>query len=603
MRLSFDTGSAPEAPLQGITMLVATDLHGVQHEPIHRAVLCGEDAARLLADLEPRLVLDVQDLLAGPGRLQRLELSFTDWRDFSPEGLCERVPLFARVKELIATLQAVARGALPLAKLATLADDHRDLQAVAPLLARCRQLASSNAVPGRAEATGSRAEPQPSGWPSPAAATSAEKENAIGRILDLVAAPATERRINAAVDAIVGGITGARVGSESAVAGELAPLVRELSDVLGRQIDTVVHDPAWQQLESTWRGLKFLLDRTDFRRGSRVDVLSCPRRDLARCLAERLEQLDVAGRDAGWPSLLVVSQPLADAATDVAFARELADIAERMQMPLLLSVLPSFFELAAGCELTTMRYPEALLDQPLYTAWNALRRKDCARWLAVVVNRFLLRPPYDGQSRNAIGYHEAVTSDDVLLWGDPVWAVATLVGLSTSRVGWPTEVLGRSRRLEDLPVRELRQDGGEGVQLALEARVPEPLAVDLGRCGFIPLCTRSNSDTAFLTAAPTAYWPEGERARRAAVNAFPYQLLLGHVVRAIETYRAEHRSSQTPQQQRDLLQRLLQGLIDQTGPGAWVDVDLDGEDGLSVCLRTGVEVLGGRKVELGFRCY
>ncbi|WP_423383675.1 type VI secretion system contractile sheath domain-containing protein [Burkholderia sp. LMG 32019] len=33
--------------------------------------------------------------------------------------------------------------------------------------------------------------------------------------------------------------------------------------LLGRQIDSILHHPAFQALESAWRGLQFLVDRTD----------------------------------------------------------------------------------------------------------------------------------------------------------------------------------------------------------------------------------------------------------------------------------------------------------------------------------------------------
>lgn len=42
--------------------------------------------------------------------------------------------------------------------------------------------------------------------------------------------------------------------------------------MLGRQIDTFLHHPAFQALEAAWRGLQFLVDRTDFRGNVRVCI-------------------------------------------------------------------------------------------------------------------------------------------------------------------------------------------------------------------------------------------------------------------------------------------------------------------------------------------
>ncbi|WP_232433447.1 type VI secretion system contractile sheath domain-containing protein, partial [Burkholderia ubonensis] len=46
----------------------------------------------------------------------------------------------------------------------------------------------------------------------------------------------------------------------------------DLDEQLGRQLDAILHHPAFQALESTWRGLQFLVDRTDFRQNVKIEV-------------------------------------------------------------------------------------------------------------------------------------------------------------------------------------------------------------------------------------------------------------------------------------------------------------------------------------------
>ena len=38
--------------------------------------------------------------------------------------------------------------------------------------------------------------------------------------------------------------------------------------------------PEFQQLESAWRGLKFVVDRTDFRENIKIELLNCSKEDL-----------------------------------------------------------------------------------------------------------------------------------------------------------------------------------------------------------------------------------------------------------------------------------------------------------------------------------
>src|SRR5512139_1938077 len=57
-------------------------------------------------------------------------------------------------------------------------------------------------------------------------------------------------------------------------------LIAEIDQKLSRQLDEILHAPAFQKLESAWRGLKFLVDRTDFRENIKVEIVNCSKEDL-----------------------------------------------------------------------------------------------------------------------------------------------------------------------------------------------------------------------------------------------------------------------------------------------------------------------------------
>ena len=63
---------------------------------------------------------------------------------------------------------------------------------------------------------------------------------------------------------------------------------------MGRQLDAIVHHPQYRDLETSWRALKFLVDRTPFRAGVVLEVLHAPRAELVPALAA----LDAAGFEA-----------------------------------------------------------------------------------------------------------------------------------------------------------------------------------------------------------------------------------------------------------------------------------------------------------------
>ncbi|WP_037330567.1 type VI secretion system contractile sheath domain-containing protein, partial [Salinivibrio socompensis] len=47
----------------------------------------------------------------------------------------------------------------------------------------------------------------------------------------------------------------------------------ELDKKISAQMDEILHDTSFQEMESAWRGLKLFVERTDFRENNKVDIL------------------------------------------------------------------------------------------------------------------------------------------------------------------------------------------------------------------------------------------------------------------------------------------------------------------------------------------
>ena len=62
--------------------------------------------------------------------------------------------------------------------------------------------------------------------------------------------------------------------------GVIDQMIADIDGKISRQIDEILHHKAFQTLESSWRGLKFVVDRTDFRQNIRLEVLNCSKSDL-----------------------------------------------------------------------------------------------------------------------------------------------------------------------------------------------------------------------------------------------------------------------------------------------------------------------------------
>src|SRR5262249_54864941 len=66
-------------------------------------------------------------------------------------------------------------------------------------------------------------------------------------------------------------------------------LIAELDKQISGELNDVMHHPTFQQLESSWRGLKLLVDRTDFRRNNRIEILPASKEELRTSFKEAPE--------------------------------------------------------------------------------------------------------------------------------------------------------------------------------------------------------------------------------------------------------------------------------------------------------------------------
>jgi type VI secretion system protein ImpB len=58
-----------------------------------------ENLSKVMSSLKPSLKLSVENKLTGDGSNMRLELAFSQMKDFSPEGVAEKVPALAKLME------------------------------------------------------------------------------------------------------------------------------------------------------------------------------------------------------------------------------------------------------------------------------------------------------------------------------------------------------------------------------------------------------------------------------------------------------------------------------------------------------------------------
>ena len=181
--------------------------------------------------------------------------------------------------------------------------------------------------------------------------------------------------------------------------------IAELDFQISRQLDEVMHNDAFQKVESVWRGLKSLVDKTDFRQNVKLEILDLSKEELRQDFEDSAEivqsglykQTYIAEYDTpgGEPIAAVISAYEFDAtAQDVALMRNISKVSAAAHMPFIGSAGPKFFLKESMEEVAAIKDISNYFDRAEYIKWQSFRDTDDPRYIGLVMPRVLGRLPY-----------------------------------------------------------------------------------------------------------------------------------------------------------------------------------------------------------------
>jgi type VI secretion system protein ImpC len=332
--------------------------------------------------------------------------------------------------------------------------------------------------------------------------------------------------------------------------------------LLGGQIDAILHHPAFQMIESAWRGLQFLVDRTDFRRNVRIEVLDVSKETLRQDFEDAPEliqsglfvqtyaqEYDTPG---AYPIAAIIANYDFDAsAPDIALLRNLSKVAAAAHMPFIGAVSPAFFGRMSMEEVAGIRDLPGHFERAIYLKWKAFRETEDARYVGLTLPRFLARLPYgpDTHPVRAFNYTENVRvgGRSAFVWANAAFAFAANLVRSFVRNGWCLQIRGPQAGglIPDLPVHLYDLDTGNLGKIATEALIPETREFEFAELGLIALSYTSNHDYACFYSAHSTQKPAFFDTRDAAANSrinarLPYIFLLSRIAHYLKLIQREN---------------------------------------------------------------
>ena len=341
-------------------------------------------------------------------------------------------------------------------------------------------------------------------------------------------------------------------------------MIAEIDARLSAQINEVLHHSLFQKLESSWRSLKFLIDRVDFRENIRVEMLNVSKDDLLTDFEDSPEVVKSGlyktvysaeyGTFGGKPiGLIVGNYEFGAGPQDIALLQKVASVSAMAHAPFISASSPQMFGIDSWEDLPKLKDLKSLFEGPQYARWQAFRESEDGRYVGLTAPRFLLRLPYGAANvpvksfnfeEDVIGKHESY------LWGNTAIAMATRVADSFAKYRWCPNIIGPQAggAVEDLPLHQYEAMGEIQTKIPTEVQITDRREFEMSEEGFIGLTFRKDSNNACFFSANSVqkpkYFGQSPEGRAAETNyrlgtQLPYMMIMNRLAHYLKVLQRE----------------------------------------------------------------
>jgi len=306
--------------------------------------------------------------------------------------------------------------------------------------------------------------------------------------------------------------------------GMIDEMIAGLDRKLCQQVDAIMHQESFQKMESAWRSLKFLIDRTDFRENNRIEILNVSKEslledfedapDITRSGLYKAVYTAEFGQFGGEPiGTIIGNYEFGPGGQDIKLLQSVASVAAMAHAPFIAAAGPQFFGMDSYSDLANLKDLSAVFEGPQYAKWNSFRESEDARFVGLTMPNFLLRVPYGDETvpTKKFRYNEDVSGGNKdFLWGNAAFAFASRLSESFAQYRWCANIIGPQGggTVGDLPVYNYEAMGEAQMKIPTEVLISERREFELAEQGFIALTMRKNTDNAAFFSANSAQKPK-----------------------------------------------------------------------------------------------
>ncbi len=303
-------------------------------------------------------------------------------------------------------------------------------------------------------------------------------------------------------------------------------IIAELDRKLSEQINLIIHHPDFQRLESTWRGLHYLVSNTETDEMLKIKVFNVSKKELHKTLKKfkgtnwdqspifkRIYEEEY-GQFGGEPYGAIIGDYYFDhSPQDVALLREMSKIAAAAHCPFISGAAPTLLNMESWQDLSKPRDLAKIFQTPEYAAWRSLRESEDSRYVGLTMPRFLGRLPYGSRTEpvETFDFEEEVGGDhEKFVWVNSAFAMGTNITRAFKLYGWCSRMRGieSGGAVANLPTYTFpTDDGGVDMKCPTEIAISDRREAELAKLGLMPLLHKKNTDFAAFIGAQSLHQP------------------------------------------------------------------------------------------------
>jgi len=313
--------------------------------------------------------------------------------------------------------------------------------------------------------------------------------------------------------------------------------ISQIDRLISAQLNEVMHQPEFQKLEASWRGLHYLVHQSETGEKLKIRVMNVSMKDLLKDM-EKASEFDQSalfkkvyeeefGMFGGASyGALIGDYEFSNHPQDLSLLEKISQVAAAAHAPFISAASPKLINLDSFTEIGAPRDMAKIFQSVEYAKWKSFRDSEDSRYVGLALPHILMRLPY-GQASvpvESFDFEEAVDGKEHsrYLWGNAAYALGTRLTEAFAKHHWTAAIRGveGGGLVQGLPTHTFRTDEGDvALKCPTEIAITDRREKELADLGFIPLVHCKDTDYAAFFSTQTVNKPKVYDKDTATANA------------------------------------------------------------------------------------